>query len=197
MEPPPEDAFAGWQSQRETQIMGAAERPETEETAMPHVGLLSHVVVNVEDLDTMVAFYQEHLGLTVTHQNPGRMVFMTPDPEIEDHQLALAKGKQGESNVLAHIAWHVPTVADVKGYYEHFKKAGVPIHHCVSHAYATIGNTVSCYFLDPEGNRLEVFAMVDAEPDPERDGSYALDLDQGVDDIIKQAQRLAPAAAAH
>ena len=162
---------------------------------MPHVTALSHVVVNVRDLDTMVAFYQEHLGLTITHQNQGRMVFMTPDPEVEDHQLALAKGLEGESNILAHIAWHVPTVADVKAYYEHFKLAEVPIHHCVSHAYATLGNTVSCYFLDPEGNHLEVFAMVDADPGHERDGSYALDLEQSVEDITAQAMRLRPAAA--
>ena len=38
--------------------------------------------------------------------------------------------------------------------YEQFKATGVPIDHTVSHAYATMGNTVSCYFLDPEGNRL-------------------------------------------
>jgi hypothetical protein len=40
----------------------------------------------------------------------------------------------------------------------------VPIDHCVSHAYEEMGNTVSCYFLDPEGNRLEIYALV-----PERD----------------------------
>jgi catechol 2,3-dioxygenase-like lactoylglutathione lyase family enzyme len=162
---------------------------------MPNVDGLSHVVINVIDLDKMVAFYQEHLGLTITHGAPGRMIFMTPDPEVEDHQIALAKGREGDGNVLAHIAWHVPTVADVKAYYEHFKAAGVPIHHCVSHAYATLGNTVSCYFLDPEGNRLEVFAMVDADPEHERSGNYGLDLDQSVEDITAQAMRLTPAAA--
>src|SRR5436190_13292875 len=162
---------------------------------MPQVGSLSHVVVNVRDLDAMVAFYQEHLNLKITHQTPGRMVFMTPDPEVEDHQLALAAGLEGESNILAHIAWHVPTVADVKTFYEHFKASGVPIHHCVSHAYATLGNTVSCYFLDPEGNRVEVFAMVEADIESERHPSYALDLDRSVEDITAQAMRLTPAAA--
>jgi catechol 2,3-dioxygenase len=162
---------------------------------MPHVGPLSHIVINVRDLDKMVAFYQEHLGLTITHQTRGRMVFLTPDPEVEDHQIALSAGLEGESNILAHIAWHVPTVADVKNHYEHFKAAGVPIHHCVSHAYATLGNTVSCYFLDPEGNRLEVYAMVEADLESERNGNYALDLSQSVEDITAQAMRLLPAAA--
>jgi len=162
---------------------------------MPDVGALSHVVINVRDLDTMVAFYQEHLGLKITHQTAGRMVFLTPDPEVEDHQIALAKGREGDSNVLAHIAWHVPSVGDVKTFYEHFKASGVPIHHCVSHAYATLGNTVSCYFLDPEGNRVEVFAMVDADPEDERSGNYPLNLDQSVEEITAQAMRLTPAAA--
>jgi len=162
---------------------------------MPHVGPLSHVVISVSDLDKMVAFYKEHLGLTATHQTRGRMVFLTPDPEVEDHQIALSTGLEGESNVLQHIAWHVPTVADVKRFYEHFKAAGVPIHHCVSHAYATLGNTVSCYFLDPEGNRLEVYAMVEADLSSERNGNYPLDLDQSVEDITAQAMRLLPATA--
>ena len=88
----------------------------------------------------------------------------------------------------AHIAWQVDTPADVKAYYERFKAQGVPIHHCVSHAYEEMGNTVSCYFLDPEGNRLEVYALV-----PERDEARMnrpLDLDKSLDEIISQASGL-------
>src|SRR4051812_24084808 len=109
----------------------------------------------------MVAFYRDVLGLTITHERPGRMVFMTANPEVEDHQIALTTGRDGDGHVLAHIAWHVGSVEEVKAAYDQFKATGVPIDHTVSHAYATLGNTVSCYFLDPEGNRLEVFAMVD------------------------------------
>ena len=61
---------------------------------------------------------------------------------------------------------------------------GVPIDHCVSHAYQEMGNTVSCYFLDPEGNRLEIYALV-----PERDDARInrpLDLDKSVDEIVAQ-----------
>ncbi len=156
---------------------------------------ISHVVLNVRDLETMVDFYVNTLGLTITHQNPGRMVFMTADPEKDDHMIALAKGLEGESNLLAHIAWKVPSVADVKGYYNYFKEKGIPIDHCVSHAYAIGGNTVSCYFLDPEGNKLEVYALVEANQEGERSGNYALDLEQSVEDIAAQAMRLTPAAA--
>ena len=161
---------------------------------MQKVTGLSHVVLYVHDLDKMVAFYQEVLGLTITHQNPGRMVFMTADPEVEDHQIALAKGREGDAKLLAHIAWHVPTPADVKAYYERFKATGIPIDHTVSHAYAKPENTVSCYFLDPEGNCLEVFAMVE-ETDPAQHVNRPLDLDKSVAEIVAQASNRVTAPA--
>ena len=37
---------------------------------------LSHVVLYVNDLEKMVAFYTDVLGLVKYHENPGRMVFL-------------------------------------------------------------------------------------------------------------------------
>ncbi|MGH7767949.1 MAG: VOC family protein [Candidatus Binatia bacterium] len=155
---------------------------------MPKIKGLSHVVLYVKDLEKMAAFYRDVLGLVQYHEHPGRMVFLTPDPELDDHQLALAKGREGDAKILAHIAWRVETPADVKEFYERFKSEGVPIHHCVSHAYEEMGNTVSCYFLDPEGNRIEIYALV-----PERSearGNRPLDMDKSVEEIIAQASGL-------
>ena len=155
---------------------------------MPQIKGISHVVLYVNDLDKMVAFYRDVLGLIKYREYPGRMVFLTPDPDIDDHQLALAKGREGNAKLIGHIAWRVETPADVKAYYDRFKAQGVPIDHCVSHAYQEMGNTVSCYFLDPEGNRLEIYALV-----PERDDVRAnrpLDLDKSVDEIVAQASGL-------
>src|SRR5712692_490346 len=155
---------------------------------MPKIKGLSHVVLYVNDLDKMVAFYRDVLGLVQYHEHPGRMVFLTPDPDLDDHQLALAKGREGDAKILAHIAWRVDTPADVKAFYERFKAQGVPIDHCVSHAYEEMGNTVSCYFLDPDGNRIEVYALV-AERSEAR-GNRPLDLDKSVEEIIVQASGL-------
>jgi catechol 2,3-dioxygenase-like lactoylglutathione lyase family enzyme len=159
---------------------------------MPKVKGLSHVVLYVKDLDKMVAFYRDVLGLVKYREHAGRMVFLTADPEVEDHELALVKGREGDAKIIAHIAWRVETPADVKAYYERFKAQGVPIDHCVSHAYEEMGNTVSCYFLDPEGNRLEVYALV-AERDAQRI-NRPLDLDKNLDEIVAQASGLAPTA---
>jgi catechol 2,3-dioxygenase len=155
---------------------------------MPTIRGLSHVVLYVNDLEKMVAFYKDVLGLVKYREHAGRMVFLTPDPNVEDHQLALTKGREGNAKIIAHIAWRVDTPTDVKEFYERFKAQGVPIDHCVSHAYEEMGNTVSCYFLDPEGNRLEIYALV-AERDNARI-NRPLDLDKSVNEIVTQASGL-------
>jgi len=155
---------------------------------MPKIKGISHVVLYVNDLDKMVAFYRDVLGLIKYREYPGRMVFFTPDPEIDDHQLALANGREGTAKLIGHIAWRVETPADVKAFYDRFKAQVVPIDHCVSHAYQEMGNTVSCYFLDPEGNRLEIYALV-----PERDDARTnrpLNLDKSVSEIVAEASGL-------
>lgn len=156
---------------------------------MPTIKGLSHIVLYVNDLEKMVEFYRDVLGLVKYRENAGRMVFLTADPEIDDHQIALATGREGNAKIIGHIAWRVDTPAEVKEFYEKFKAQGVPIDHCVSHAYQEMGNTVSCYFLDPEGNRLEIYALV-AERDGERI-NRPLDLDKNVEEIVAQASGFA------
>ncbi|MBM4297244.1 MAG: glyoxalase [Deltaproteobacteria bacterium] len=155
---------------------------------MPQIKGLSHVVLYVNDLDKMVEFYTNVLGLVKYRVNERRMVFLTSDPEKEDHELALTTGREGQAKLIAHIAWKVDKPAEVKEFYERFKAQGVPIDHCVSHAYTEMGNTVSCYFLDPEGNRIEVYALV-----PERDNARInrpIDLEKSVEEIVAQASGL-------
>ena len=155
---------------------------------MPKIRGLSHVVLYVNDLDKMVAFYRDVLGLVKYREHEGRMVFLTSDPDAEDHELALTKGREGEAKLIAHIAWKVDTPAEVKEFYEKFKAKGVPIDHCVSHAYEVMGNTVSCYFLDPEGNRLEIYALVSKRDEAHM--NRPLDLDKNVDEIVAVASGL-------
>jgi maleate isomerase len=158
---------------------------------MPKVTGLSHVVLHVRDMDKMVAFYRDVVGLTINQgQRPtSGLIFLTANPETDDHEIAFVRGRDGDAKILNHIAFRVPTPADVKTYYDQFIATGVPIDHTVSHSYVTQGNTVSCYFLDPEGNRLEVYAVV-----PDRDETdlrnRPLDLDQTLDEILRQAGSL-------
>ncbi len=164
---------------------------------MPKVSGLSHVVLHVRDMEKMVAFYRDVLGLTVYQDGrpPTSLRFLTANPETDDHEIALIPGREGEATPLHHIAFRVDSPAEVKAYYDQFVASGVPIDHTVSHAYVTEGNTVSCYFLDPEGNRLEVFAIV-KDRDVNDLRNRPLDMDKDLDDILRQAGQVsAPAPA--
>ena len=63
---------------------------------LPPPAQLTHVGLYVDDMDTMVAFYGELLGLVVTDRGElfGReLTFLSRDPE-EHHQLVLVTGRR-------------------------------------------------------------------------------------------------------
>ena len=160
---------------------------------MPKVHHLSHVVLWVNDLDKMTEFYRDVMGCTMTHEPNGRMHFLSADQEREDHMIALAKGREGEGKVLNHTSWAVSNVEDVREYYQLAKGRGI-FDHSTSHALSLNRNTVSCYFFDPDGNRVEVFALVGVEPGKGYSGR--LDLDLSAEDLVAQVKGLSPAAVA-
>ena len=54
---------------------------------------LGHVGIYVHDLETMVAFYRDTLGLRITKQNRrAGIVLLSADPERADHEIALFSG---------------------------------------------------------------------------------------------------------
>ena len=160
---------------------------------MPKLGRLSHVVIHVNDMDKMVAFYRDVMGMTITHERPGQMVFLTSDPTYEDHEIGLFSGRDGDakSNVLNHYCWRVSSVEDARAFYKRFVELGVPIDHCISYAYPWGAEaTISCYFQDPEGNSLEIQAFVDLDPNIPDRSIVPLDLTASVEEITAQAKRL-------
>ena len=125
---------------------------------MGRISGLSHVGVFVKDLDEMTKFYCDTLGLTESHRNEDRMVFLTADIEKEDHEVVLVRGRDGDSKIIQQLSFRVGTIDDVRAFYQTFQETGVPIQQTVSH-----GAGASCYFYDPEGNRIEVFADIMVE----------------------------------
>jgi catechol 2,3-dioxygenase-like lactoylglutathione lyase family enzyme len=168
---------------------------------MPTLGRLSHVVIHVNDIEKMVAFYRDVMGMKITHEGGGRagkMVFLTSDPAYEDHEIGLFSGRNGDanSNVLNHYCWRVPTIEDVRAFYKRFVELGVPIDDCVSYAYPWGEEaTISCYFRDPEGNGLELQAFVELDPNIPDRSVVPLDFTKGVEEIAALAQRRDPAVA--
>jgi catechol 2,3-dioxygenase len=143
---------------------------------MGRISGLSHVGVFVKDLDEMTRFYCDTLGLTESHRNEDRMVFLTADIEKEDHEIVLVRGRDGDSKIIQQLSFRVGTIDDVRAFYQTFQETGVPIQQTVSH-----GAGASCYFYDPEGNRVEVFADITVEGG--RGYSGPIDLEQSADEL--------------
>src|SRR5439155_13774557 len=64
------------------------------EAQMARVMGLGHVGIYVRDLERMVAFYRDVMGMQITKQNwRAGAVFLSADPEAVDHEIALMRGR--------------------------------------------------------------------------------------------------------
>ena len=117
----------------------------------------SHVGLFVNDLPKMVDFYTRHLGLVVsdreTRADGSEIAFMTGDPR-EHHQVVFASGRPAnlEYNMIQQISFRAKSLPELRRVYTGLQKEPIVELGPVTH-----GNAISCYFRDPEGNRLEVF----------------------------------------
>ena len=122
---------------------------------MARVTGLGHVGIYVTDLERMVAFYRDVMGMQVTKQN-WRMgaVFLSADPEVVDHEIALMRGRPSadDPHLIQQISMRVATLDDLRTFHRRLQSDGYRIERVVNHASA-----IGCYFFDPEGNRTEVF----------------------------------------
>lgn len=120
----------------------------------------SHVGIHVSDLDGMARFYTRLLGLVVTDRGrldtprgPVELVFLSGDPD-EHHQLVLCSGRPRDAgyNVVNQLSFRVDGIAALRELNRRLQAEPVTEIAAVTH-----GNAVSVYFLDPEGNRVELF----------------------------------------
>jgi catechol-2,3-dioxygenase len=121
---------------------------------MPRVTGLGHVGIHVRDLERMVAFYRDLLGMQITKQNwRAGAVFLSADPGSVDHEIALMRGRTaGDEKLIQQISMRVPSLDDLRAFRRRLVAEGYRIEGVVNHASA-----IGCYFFDPEGNRTEVF----------------------------------------
>ena len=147
---------------------------------------LGHAGLWVEDLDQMRAFYTEVLDLAVTDQDDDiGMVFLSSRPEVEHHELVLARGRTGEreARILNQISWRLDSLESLLAYRERFTEQGVRVRQTVTH-----GNALGIYFEDPEGNVNEVYWKTDRDvPQPYR---RSIDLDGTPQQVLDAAARL-------
>src|SRR5919197_483090 len=122
---------------------------------MARVTGLGHVGIYVRDLERMVAFYRDTLGMRITKQNwRAGVVFLSANPEAVDHEIALMRGRPSAADpqLIQQISMSVATLDDLRAFHRRLMAEGYRIEGVVNHASA-----IGCYFFDPEGNRTEVF----------------------------------------
>jgi catechol 2,3-dioxygenase-like lactoylglutathione lyase family enzyme len=129
---------------RET-AMSATPRPQ-----------LSHCGVYARDLDRMVAFYTETVGLVLSDRGVssrgGELAFMTAAPG-HHHQLVVVSGRAPEGlSTVNQLSFKVPGLGPLKEMHRRARAAGITEIRQTSH-----GNALSIYFPDPEGNMVEVY----------------------------------------
>ena len=149
---------------------------------------LGHVGIYAEDLMRQRDFYSRVIGLKIADEDlEGRgMVFMSSDPVSEHHEFVLMKGrvKDEDTNVIQQISFKVPTIADLREYkYRLEEEPDVSIERIVSH-----GNAFGMYFLDPEGNRVELYYRT-GYPVPQPRGDL-IDLERSDGELLADAREL-------
>lgn len=115
----------------------------------------AHVVYMTRRFEEMIAWYRDVFEAEVVYENPA-LAFLTYDDE--HHRFAFANmdvfkpggsAERGEIGVN-HVAYTYANAGDLLDTYARLKRAGIepywPVHH---------GTTMSLYYADPDGNRME------------------------------------------
>jgi len=116
----------------------------------------SHVGIFVTDMSKMAAFYTRFFGFAITDRGAlggADLVFLSRDPR-EHHQVVLVAGRPRDTpfNVVNQISFRVDSLQTLRAL--HAQLGWEPVSDV---APVTHGNTLSVYFRDPEGNRIELF----------------------------------------
>ena len=120
---------------------------------------LGHIGFAVRDMDRMIEFYTRILGLVVNDDGvsnrPGapRIAFLSRNTD-EHHQVAFVAGRpdDGSRSMINQISFRVADLEDLRTFYTRLVAERVSEIDPRNH-----GNAWSLYFMDPEGNRLEIY----------------------------------------
>jgi catechol 2,3-dioxygenase-like lactoylglutathione lyase family enzyme len=117
----------------------------------------AHMGVYVSNIDLMVEFYSRVLGFSVTDRAQIRGVnvaFLSRNPE-EHHQIVLVPGRDlAHPSTINQISFRVISLAELRRVHDGLVSEKVSGLNPTNH-----GGSWSLYFLDPEGNRIELFVQ--------------------------------------
>lgn len=128
---------------------------------------LYHVCLHAKNPTQMAEFYRDVMGMQIvsTIDNPDvQMISLSSRPSEEAHEIVFTSRPE-----LAHVAFKVDTLADLRAFYQHIVEQGLPIKTALNH-----GVSLAFYFQDLEDNLIEIYWPTDlASKQPD---SYPIDL---------------------
>lgn len=146
---------------------------------------LGHIGFHVNDLPGMVDFYTRIMGLQITDRaDELGIVFLSSRPEVEHHELLLARGRDTprEITFINQISWRTETLEGLQGLHRALVSDGVAFRS------VTHGNAISLYFADPEGNKSEIYWRSGLDvPQP---FSKTIDLGVSTEAVLAENDRL-------
>jgi catechol 2,3-dioxygenase-like lactoylglutathione lyase family enzyme len=117
----------------------------------------AHIVYRTRRFEEMIGWYETVFEARVQHKNPA-LAFLTYDDE--HHRFAFAnlealdpggKAPEGRADVgVDHVAYTYASLRDLVDTYARLKKQGIKPYWPIRH-----GPTLSLYYRDPDGNRIE------------------------------------------
>lgn len=130
---------------------GEAMRRLPREAPHPH---LHHVGIKTRRLDDMVAWYRTVVGMEVMRAFPSMVVVSNDDA---NHRLALVGAGTEDPDLhrhsgLQHVAFEHGSLEELLANYLRLEQLGIQPHISVNH-----GASTSLYFVDPDGNDVELF----------------------------------------
>jgi catechol 2,3-dioxygenase len=117
----------------------------------------AHIGIYVTNMAPMTDFYTCVLGFCVTDRARIRgrdLVFLSRNPQ-EHHQIVLVPGRDGAAaSTINQISFRVVSLAELRRVHALLREEQVEGLDPTNH-----GGAWSLYCLDPEGNRIELFAQ--------------------------------------
>lgn len=119
-----------------------------------HFGLdITRVALRVNDLDSMVTFYEETLGLAVFKKDADMALLGVHTTPLLELHLDRQASYQPKAPGLYHTAFLMPSRGDLGAWFGKVFRAQADIDGASDH-----GMSEAIYLHDPEGNGIEVYA---------------------------------------
>src|SRR5215467_5220286 len=139
-------------------LWATTEPPGRRRKTMARVIGLGHVGIYVRDLERMVGFYRDVMGMQVTKQNWRLgIVFLSADPQAVDHEIALMRGRPSaeDPHLIQQISMRVETLNDLRDFHRRLRAEGYRTEH--------VGNRTEVFWLTGRPSWVPVANPIDIE----------------------------------